>query len=232
MTFHELQVRTEALVKLGGWSNAQPAPDYASLVNEGLRNFTRETQHNIEDKTVTTVASQATYLLGDTPQWIAFFDDALYNGTIWISQTSIDELRSKDRLWRMRPAGVPVWWYWAGPQKIGFFPVPSLSAVNVTFEGARHEPELANDTDVPLVDKDFHEGICLFAAWYFGKLYSRGEERGVAAGYRSEALDYAARYRQTLDAKEASLVVRRVQRAPQEYLGSGAKQFPIYWPQG
>lgn len=237
MDYQALQARLEALIKLGGWSNAQPPPDYGFLVNEGLRLFTRETQHNIEELTITTVATQATYSIynvvggvTDRRDWIAFFDDALYQGTIWISQTTRDQLRVDDRLWRSKPAGQPVWWYWASPTEIGLYPVPSTSSVTVNFCGPRHEPKLVNDTDTPLFNEDFHEGVCLFAAWYWGKLHTRGDERSIAIGYQQEALDYTARYRQTMAAQEASLVVRRVSRSPQEYIGLGSKQQPIFWP--
>ena len=68
----------------------------------------------------------------------------------------------------------------------------------------------------------FHEGICLFGAWHFGKLYARGESRQIADAYRVEGLNYARRCKESLAGKEAGHVIRRVSRPAQEYVSLGA----------
>lgn len=241
MTFAEIRDRIEALVKIGGWSNAIPGPDYALLANEGLRLFTRETQHNVEDVSITTVIAQPTYALlqgspVDTRDWISLFDDALWGGSplplgnAWLSQTTRDQLRISNRLWRQTGTGTPQWWYWSAANQVGLYPVPAIAGVAVSFEGVRHEPRLSLDSSIPLANEDFHEGICLFGAWHWGKLYSRGEERSVAKEYYTEALSYTLRYKESLNSQEAALVQRRVSRPQQEYMNLGSKQSPVWWP--
>lgn len=233
MDFGQIRDRIDALVTLGGWSNAFPPPDFAFLANEGLRLFTRETQHNIEDCTITTIQNVALYSVLDPldpRKWISFFDDALYGGTVWISQTTRDKLRVDNRLWRSTVPGTPVWWYWAGPQLIGLYPPPSTGGTQVTLEGPRHEHVMVEDEDTPSFDDEFHEGVCLFGAWHWGKLHARGEDRAIAEGYLTEALSYTSRYLTSKAGQEAGLVVRRVSRSEQEYMGLGARQSPVFWP--
>lgn len=232
MDFQEIQSRVEALVKLGGWSNAVPGPDYAYLANEGLRLLTRQTQHNVETKTITTAAQQEVYSLvdsADTRDWIAFFDDALYNTNTWLPQRTRHWLRTLDRLWRQTAASTPAYWYWSGPQEIGLYPKPSASGTTITLNGPRHEPRMSAVDDKPRIEETFHEGICLFGAWHWGKLFSRGEERDVAKEYLMEAQDYVKEYKSQMASQEAGSVVRTVARPPQEYLGMGSRYIPV-WP--
>lgn len=237
MDFLQIRDRIDALITLGGWSNAIPQPDLAQLANDGLRLFTRQAKQNCETLLITTVADQADYDITDPDDprdWLSFFDDALYNsnlasGASWLQQTTRDNLRIMDRTWRNAPSGTPIYWYWANPTTIGLYSPPSVSDVEITFYGPRHEPVLVSDSQEPLFNEDFHEGICLFGAWLYGKLYARGEERSVAEGYYTEAMVYVASCKQSMAAQEAALVQRRVGRAPQEYMGSGSMMVPL-WP--
>jgi len=224
MQFDEIRSRIEVLCKLAGWSNEDPLPNYAFLANEGLRLFTQEAQHNVEDVTITTVANQVAYAVSDSTDsrgWVEMFDDAAYGTTASLYQTTRANLRSDNRLWRQAAAGTPQAWYWASASTIGLYPKPSASGTSVYFQGVRHEPILDADSDTPLCDEVFHEGICLFGAWHFGKLYARGESRQIAEAYRVEAVVYADRCKASLAGKEAGQVIRRVSRSSQEYLGLG-----------
>jgi len=234
MQFSEMRDRVEALIKLGGWSNASPEPDYPFLVNEGLRIFSRRSCHNVEAFSITTVASQQEYTLDsttDAPAWISINDDVLLSSTTFIPQTTRDAIRANNRLWRITEAGTITFWYWTRPgTKIGFYPKPSASSLTVTGEGPRHEPLLDADDDVPLLNEDFHEGPCLFAAWHWGKLHARGEERQVVKDYFAEANDIVKECKDSIASQEANCFVRRVSRPEQEYLGIGAMQSPAFWP--
>lgn len=215
MTLDQIRARITALVKLGGWSNTTPSPDYTFLANEGLRLLTLETQHNIESITVVTVVNQVEYDLTtalDTRRWITLFDDAIYNTGTYLPQTTRDKLRAEDRLWTIAAAGTPKYWYWYGPNSIGLWPKPSSASINVTFNGARHETVLTAGTDEPTINGDFHEAICLLGAWYHGKSYARGEEKEVLMNYREEAYAYIERYRGMTGSQEAGMLVRRVNR--------------------
>lgn len=225
MDFSQLRDRVRALLTLGGWSNSEPAPDYAFLVNEGLRQFTLEAQHNAETVTVTTVIGTKEYSLllpaNDNRSWVHIFDDASYGTTQWLPQTARDDLIESDPLWRQAASSTPNWWYWAGPNKIGLHPTPSAVA-SVYFNGIRHEPVLDADDDTPLAQEEFHEGIALFGAWYHGKLYARGDELAICDRYLAEAKSIAGRCKETEAAKEGRLLVRDVPRTPTEYLGFGS----------
>src|SRR5487761_1912276 len=130
-----MRERTEALVKLGGWSNSVPPPDYGFLVNMGLRVITRKTEYNIEDFTLTTIANQTLYPLYtavDQRAWIGFWNDALYNVSAaataaFLPQTTRSHLRSRDVMWRQTPASSPQMWYWADPANLGLWPAPSVA---------------------------------------------------------------------------------------------------------
>jgi hypothetical protein len=233
MQFDQMRDRVEALCKLGGWSNNDPLPDYAFLVNEGLRLFTAVSQHNVEDITITTVTDQERYAVSDDTDprsWILLFDDALYGPTAPLYQTTRDALRTGNHKWRSTASGTPRSWYWASPSEIGLYPKPSTSGTDITFQGVRHEPILDSDSATPLLDDDYHEGVCLLAAWYQGKATAMGEFAGKLAAYRAEGLDFANRAKGIQAAQEAGLIIRRVKRPAQEYLGLGNMVPAEYWP--
>ena len=230
MDFDAIRDRIEALVKLGGFATTVPGPNYAFLANEGLRLFTRESQHNVEELTITTVSGQELYStlftgstpVADTRDWISLYDDAVYNGVSWLPMTTRDKLRAGNPLYRDASNSTPSWWFWTRPfNQIGLFPKPD-AVVNINFMGARHEPVLDAGTDVPLLGADFHEGICLFGAWHWGKLHSRGEEREIAKEYREEALGYTARCKELMANQEAQHFTRQVRRSRPEYMGLGS----------
>jgi hypothetical protein len=230
--FLQIRERIQALCTLGGWANVQPTPDYAFLGNEGLRIFNRHSQHNIEDITIATVVGQAAYSLvsSDSRGWITLFDDAIYNSTDWLPQATRDQLRVSNRLWRDAENGTPQYWYWDSPTEIGLFPEPDTVSINVSFQGARHEAVMDADTDTPTLNEDFHEGVCLFGAWFHGKLYSRGEEREIALAYREEALDYVNECKNIVNSQEQNLITRRVIRPVREYMGSGTSRITVTMP--
>lgn len=233
MTLTEIEARITALVTLGGWSNSSPAPDYTFLANEGLRILTRQTMHIVEDYQLDIIRDQILYEIDtdsdDPRQWIAFNDDAQLNDQTFVPQTTRDNLRVANRNWRSTPSATPVNWYWAGPHKIGLYPAASASGGFIHFQGPRHEPRLVNGTDTPILEEDFHEGICLFGAWHHGKLYARGAEREIAASYFAEGEDYVNRVKEAMDSKEAQFVVRHVQRAPMEYVPNAGMGSVIWW---
>lgn len=186
----------------------------------------------LDDYTLTVVQDQVEYPLidADPEQWIAFNDDAQMDDTTWVWQTTRDQLRVRNRNWRSAASATPLCWYWAAPQTVGLYPPASASGATISFSGPRHEPRLVDDTDTPILDEDFHEGICLFAAWHHGKLYARGAEREIVAAYLAEGEDYVNRVKESMATKEAQLVVRRVQRSPQEYSNTGRLAPVIFWP--
>lgn len=233
MQFDQMRDRVEALCKLGGWSNNEPLPDYAFLVNEGLRLFTAVSQHNVENKTIITVIDQERYSVSDSTDprgWVLLFDDATYGTTAPLYQTTRTNLRYGNRMWRQAASGTPRQWFWASPTEIGLYPKPSAAGTIAYFQGVRHEPILDADSDVPLLDDDYHEGICLLGAWYQGKATAMGEFADKLAAYRAEGLEFAERAKGVMASQEAGLIIRRVERPAQEYLGLGNMAPAEYWP--
>lgn len=242
MDFQHMQERTQALVTLGGWSNVQPPPAYPWLVNEGLRIFSREAQQNREDLNILLVVGQGAYNVitdstepTDRRQWIWLADDALWNyqtegivGSQPLPQTTEDKLRSQDPAWRNYAPSVPTCWFWSNPHELTLWPTPS-QVVLCNWRGARHVAELVSPLDEPAIDETYHEAACLFAAWHWGKLYARGEERAVAQGYQSEAMELVNRFRMSESARETTLSARRVRRAPQEYMSPGSSAVYAYY---
>jgi hypothetical protein len=237
--FQHMQQRTAALVTLGGWSNVSPPPDYAWLVNEGLRIFTRKAQHNREELLISLVVGQSCYRLPadtsaptDARDWIHFFDDALYNvlpcpggglaliGSSWLPQATENQMRLDDRSWRQYPPSVPIYWYWGNVQEMAVWPPPSQSVL-MQWRGVRHMQKLVASIDSPAINEDYHEAVCLFAAWHHGKLYARGAEREIVAGYAQEAQDLVNDMKQNMASKEATLTTRTVSRPAQEYMPAG-----------
>jgi hypothetical protein len=229
VTFKELRDRTRDLLTFGGWTNTAQTPDYAYLVNRGLKEFTQESQHCVETLSIPTVKNQNLYdarpLAADNRDWVLLFNNASYGTALgWLSQTSLTHLDNMDRLWRFTTASTPTLWFWYNPQTIGVWPTPNVDGVVMQWMGIRYEPLLVNDDDIPLVPDVNCEGIALFAAWYHGKLYARGEELKTVAMYREEAMAQAIRVKEIMAAKNAELTTRYVQRAPQEYMPSGLLQ--------
>src|SRR5258708_1531901 len=82
MTFKELRERVRDLLTFGGWTNTAIKPDYAYLVNRGLKEFTQESQHCVETLLIPTVKNQQNYNVRPDPadprDWVMLFNDAAY----------------------------------------------------------------------------------------------------------------------------------------------------------
>jgi len=244
MTFKDIRERIQNLLIFGGWTNTAIKPDYAYLANMGLKLFTQESQHCVEQLVINTQANVQNYHVckdstnpTDPRDWVSLFNDAAYGfaapvppqlNVAWMPQTALNNLDNMDRLWQFTPAGTPTLWFWYDPQHIGLWPVPAAANTPITWLGNRYEPLMVNDLDTPLVPDVDCEGICLLGAWYHGKLYARGDERETVANYRDEGLAFAYRTKEIMAAKNAELTTRYVSRAPQEYMVSGAKQIPFF----
>lgn len=267
MTFKDIRERIRQLLIFGGWTNTAIVPDYAYLANMGLKLFTQESQHCVEQVTLFTIRNQQNYDVRPNPQdqrdWVMFFNDAAYgfnqrppitnyvalaaSGQLglqvpgstepslesglnvkWIPQTALNNLDNMDRLWRFTPPGDPQQWFWYDPQHIGLWPVPCIDGIPINWLGIRYEPVMVNDTDTPLIPDMDCEGICLLGAWYHGKLYARGDEIQTIMNYREEGMAFAYRTKEIMSAKNAEMTARYVQRPPQEYMVSGAKQIPFF----
>jgi hypothetical protein len=240
MNFAELRQQTANYIKLGGWANVQPEPELDVLVNSAYRQWTNDTQYNVEDYTITTVSGQQLYSLAtpdDPRKWVFVYDDVQYNtggnplAPGWIQQGSLETLRQLDRNWRSTPAvnasGVVLE---RSKQHDRPVAIPANDGVLVSLQGVRMPQPLVADDDVPTFNSMFHSGIAYYAAYDWGLNYSRGEERDICMGYKQMYDQKAARFRNSLMARNNALIQRRVTRPDAEYIQAGANKCPcILW---
>jgi len=148
--------------------------------------------------------------------------------TSWLPQTALTNLDNMNRLWRYDAPSTPQQWFWYDPKHIGLWPVPCSDGIAISWLGIRYEPSMVNDSDTPLVPDVECEGVALLGAAYHAKLYARGDELKTVAAYQDQGIWFAQRTKELMSAKNASLVTRYVQRAPQEYMVTGMKQIPFF----
>lgn len=227
MNFLDLRNEFSALIELGGWGGSNPAPLPDVEINKALKRWTEETQYNVADVVVTTKANQAIYQLPvPTPEqeWILIFNDVQWNVNSnpfspgWIPQGTLEVLRQTDPQWRTTPASTPLYWYWTGQSNtIGFWPMPSQDDIAMSLEGVITPPPLVNDEDVPNFNSTYHVALAEFAAYNWGRRFTRGAERNIAFDYEQSALQWAAKFRGSLAARDGNSIQRRVERARPEY---------------
>lgn len=217
MTFAELRERARALCWPAGWSEIQPAPNWAMLVREGHRLFFWEAQVLTSDQTLTTATGQAEYVLTTPPDWV-LVTDVLYGATDSLQQVTEAALRRHDPLWTKAANARPVYWWMSEPNTIRLYPAPATSGDTIYVHGVRLDTDLVADSDTPSCPAVFHEGIALFAAWHHGKLYARGEDRAILEVYLEEARAYVARCQEYFASQDTAAFVRRVKRAPVDYV--------------
>src|SRR5215831_9802096 len=131
MNYLDLQQRAAYLASRPGYIEAAPAPDWGSLVNGALADYTWDTEINVENAQVTTVVNQAEYTLDASASprmWKYLFDCAYGTDTALVETTEQTE-RSRDPLWLVRPAGVPDRYYLSGPNRLRLVPAPSTPGV-------------------------------------------------------------------------------------------------------
>jgi hypothetical protein len=219
MTFEEIRNRIKALCTLGGWSNADPGPDYAFLANEGLRLFTQRAQHNVEDETFLSVVDQAEYQIAEEePGWILLHDDATYTTTKRLYKTTEQQIRRENPLWKHAESGTPSRIWLVNQNTVRLYPPPDTNGDAIYFRGVRHEPLLTADTQSPLVSEYYHEAICLLGAWSWGKTHARGEELGVLDRFLSEAEGYTNECKQQHAAADTEVFQRKMRRCTPEYI--------------
>jgi len=189
VNFQALQMRAAFLAARPGFLEARPDPDWASLVNEALSDFSWDTEYNIEEYTFSSVANQGVYPLttaGDTRSW-KYVTDCAYTTNSALQITTEQTERARDPLWLVRPADTPARFFLSGPSLLRLIPKPSQGGDQVTVRGVREAPVLALSTDVPGIAGTYHEAIAVRAATLHLEQYASSEpEWGRLTLYRNQ----------------------------------------------
>lgn len=220
MNFEELRARTQALCWAAGWADVQPPPNWGLLVREGHRKFFWEAQCLTSDQTLTTVVDQEEYSLTAPPDWV-LVTEVLYGTTSWLMQTTEVEIARYEPLWTQTSSSTPTHWWVTDTNKIRVYPAPDTAGVTMYVHGVRLDTDLSSNTDAPSCPAIFHEAIALFAAWYHGKVYARGEDFQVLNGYYKEAMELVGRLREFVGGQDLAAFTRNVapRRVPYVSLG-------------
>jgi hypothetical protein len=222
VNFGALKVRAASLARLAGYEEVQPAPDWATIVNQALAEFSWEAEYCTGTATVTLVADTPTYTVavGSGGEWKRFTDAVLGAGTrLYLTDENL--LRRENPNWILAPAGDPSRFWVVSPGLVQFYPTPSSSGGVVTLRGRRADTPLSADTDAPTCAAVFHEGIALDAAWRVCKQFGDAAVQQRAAGYLAESKAYLDRLQETEGEEEAVALQRRVARATPERIALG-----------
>jgi hypothetical protein len=195
MNFTTLQARAQLLSSLEGWSDANPSPDWAALVNQAYVQFSWDGECLITNTTLTTVSNQAAYTLPG--QWRrvreVIFDSGGTNRPVRRSSEEFERYLRAD--WRVQASGTPVRYAFSPFNALTLVPPPATTGVVVAVRGVAEATPLVTGSDTPAIPDVLHEAIALKAALFQGKVYAQGEA--------SQRLDrYEAQYQQyVLDAR-------------------------------
>lgn len=190
MTFAQLQARATLLASLEGWSDVNPSPDWAALVNQGYIQFSWDGECLITNTTITTVSGQAAYTL--TGQWRRLMDVVYDSGgaNSPVRHSSEDFERYLRADWRVQPSGTPVRCTFNPFNALTLVPAPATAGVTVAVRGVAEAAPLVNGTDVPTIPDVLHEAIALKAAIFQGKVYAQGEASQRLERYEAQYQQY------------------------------------------
>ena len=189
INYTQLQARATLLASLEGWSDVNPSPDWAGLVNQAYIQFSWDGECLITNTTVTTVSNQAAYTLSG--QWRRLMDVVYDSGGAKspVRHSSEDFERYLRADWRVQPSGTPVRYTFNPFNTLTLVPAPTTAGVLVAVRGVAEAAPLVSGTDIPTIPDVLHEAIALKAAIFQGKVYAQGEA--------SQRLDrYEAQYQQ------------------------------------
>lgn len=171
MNFRELKIETEELLKLWGFTNTQPTPDYGMLVNRAYRKVVWESEVLKDTVTFDTDIDIPEYTLPDY-DWKSITDCILEN--VYLEQESEDRVREYNPYWLSTSSSKPTCWWYVGTNKIRLYPTPS-TVYTISIRGTHTPPLLTDDDDIPLLPEVYHEDIPLGAAYYHLRKYCKGD---------------------------------------------------------
>ena len=246
MSYLEIRQRIEQACKLGGWSNVDPPPDFSFIANRGLKEFVRLTGGNIETSFISLVANQVSYstfpndpaLNNYDPRiWCNIWDSMIYQyqvdnpgGGWYLPQITLNKLRQYNIQYMDTPVGQPECWYFdkGNTNTIAFYPPPSQTGIVCMFNGVRELPVMVNDDDMTPFSEVYDEAIAGLGVWWYAQLYTRANERAVAAQYKARADELITEFKHEMTGSEAAFINRRVALPPQPYMQTGTQQVPVY----
>jgi hypothetical protein len=221
MTFADLKDKTAEYLSFGNYSDVQPSPNLAVLVNEAYREIATESEFNWEATSFATVAGTAEYTLTNPPDWIRI-TDVLWGTSTVLYQADPIQVRRYDPLWTQAANAQSMYWWVPKPNVIRLYAPPS-SVVTINVYGSRDPTAFTADTDVPGFPIRYHEAIPLRAAWLHLKKVATGEEMERAKMYLTESDDKVATLKEEIGGQNNPVARRRVTRRSPEYLYLGSR---------
>ena len=184
MNWAELSVEAADLALIPELPTPARQPVWTTLVNQGVKQFSWDTEYNIEELTLTTVINQAEYTL-TSPRW-KYFYEVLYGTELVLELTSESRLRNYNALWRMQDAGQPVAYFFPMPSKIRLYPKPDTADDTLYLRGIREASPLTNvtpgTTDELPYPEAYHMACAHWAALiYLRKLYGKTKDEQLRA---------------------------------------------------
>ena len=195
MTYTDLQTRAALLASFDGWSNAIPAPDWPTLVNEAWRRFSWEAELFTATVNVSTASGQSAYPL--SPFMKRVLD--LTCGGVPLRKSSVEFERFLSPGWRT-VQGTPLRFVQDSTSSVAIVPVPS-STLALAVVGVIEGSNMTATTDQPgqvggvgtPIPSNLHEAIALKAAYMQGQIAMQGESSSRMQMYEQEYAGFVNR---------------------------------------
>lgn len=192
MNYRELQQRSAFLARQAGSDKVAPQPDWPTLVNRAIQDFSWDSEYNIEEESITSVVNQSTYTIDGSasPRPFKSYRVVAYatqsttpNNLIF---TNENDRYNEDTLWWQRPVGTPNYFLVPASNQIRLFPTPSTAGDTVTIRGTREDVPLVDDTDTPNAPGTYHEAIALRATVLHCEPWVSGDDAAKLELFRSQ----------------------------------------------
>lgn len=204
MNYTALQSELQSLVQFGGYTNISPTPDYGDYINRGLRQFSWDTEYNVAEDSISTVADQATYTLA-SPDWRAI-KEVYYDSSSVLREASELLIYRENPLWRFTSSAVPTRFWQESPTVLRLYPAPSQSSKTILIRGTRCATPLSSGSDTPTgCPEVFHPAIALQGALQIMKRYATESESARMQAYENEYKKLVAQLRSEMMKQNAPL---------------------------
>lgn len=209
MNYNDLKLRAATLAAQSGFREINPAPDWGSLINKALLDFSWRAEYCIGEQTVNTIQGTNEYALTTPPDWKRI-TDIVYNNTNGLTLTDENQLRRNDPAWLIAPNSPPQYFYVVRPNVVRVHPTPDSSSLPLRIRGIKADVALVNATDTPACPDTYSEGIALLACWHWCKLFAEADDEARVQGFYTEAYKYADDLKQYLAEQSAPCFQRKV----------------------
>lgn len=167
------------------------SPDWATLVNRAWEQFSWDAELVIASQNVTTVVGTMAYALTGQMKRVldVVYDTASAKSPMLHSTEDFERNLRAD--WRSQANGTPLRYTFSPFNSLSLIPPPdAIKAVSV--RGFVQGTDLSGGTDVLPIPGVLEEGVCLLAAYLWGKTYAQGAGLQRYLGYYEEYKGFVA----------------------------------------